>query len=79
MEAVEMSKDQNWAFLNDNPSWVHQAPRKADVAHFRHLTGYYSLRSHLYRIGIADSLDCTLYDSGQPMTIEHLVTFPCTN
>ncbi|GFX01077.1 hypothetical protein TNCV_4580431 [Trichonephila clavipes] len=36
------------------------------------MTGPECLRSHLYRIGIADTLDCTLWDSGHPMTAEHL-------
>ncbi|GFT34160.1 hypothetical protein TNCV_4385511 [Trichonephila clavipes] len=68
-----VSKDKNWAIFNKDTSWVPRAPRKAALAHFRLLTGHYCLRSHLYRIGIADSPDCTLFDSGQPMTAEHLV------
>ncbi|GFU88029.1 putative transposable element [Trichonephila clavipes] len=36
------------------------------------MTGHECLRSHLYRIGIGDIPDCTLWDSGQPMTTEHL-------
>ncbi|GFW27812.1 hypothetical protein TNCV_766931 [Trichonephila clavipes] len=56
--------------LNENLSWVSGAPRKATVAHFRPLKWHDCLRSHL---GIADSPDCTLGDSGQPMTTEHLV------
>ncbi|GFY10237.1 hypothetical protein TNCV_2629161 [Trichonephila clavipes] len=60
MEAAEMSKDKNWVILNGNPSWVSEAPRKAAVSHFRLLTG----RSHLYRIGVTDSPDVTLCDSG---------------
>ncbi|GFW31052.1 hypothetical protein TNCV_4523211 [Trichonephila clavipes] len=34
------------------------------------------LRYHFYRTGITDSPDCTLRDSGQPMTVEHLVVCP---
>ncbi|GFS60175.1 hypothetical protein TNCV_2826861 [Trichonephila clavipes] len=29
MEAAEMSKDKNWTILNENPSWVLEAPKKA--------------------------------------------------
>ncbi|GFV36695.1 hypothetical protein TNCV_1033711 [Trichonephila clavipes] len=65
MEAEEISQDKNKAILNENPSWVPEASRKATIAHFRLLTGHYCLRSHLYRIGIADSLNCTLCDSGR--------------
>ncbi|GFW19887.1 hypothetical protein TNCV_3561901 [Trichonephila clavipes] len=63
MEVAEMSKDKNWTILNENPSWMTGDPRKAAVAHFRLLTGHGCLRSHLDRIGIIDSPDCTLYDS----------------
>ncbi|GFU42017.1 hypothetical protein TNCV_4677021 [Trichonephila clavipes] len=52
---------------------VSGAPRNASVAHFRLLTEHDCLRSHPYRIGIADSTDCTLYDSDQPMTAEPMV------
>ncbi|GFW46461.1 hypothetical protein TNCV_4811491 [Trichonephila clavipes] len=38
-------------------SW---GPRKATVAHFRLLTGLDCPRSHLHRISIADSPDCTM-------------------
>ncbi|GFT49321.1 hypothetical protein TNCV_4583031 [Trichonephila clavipes] len=76
MEVAEMSKDKSWAILNENPSWVPEAPRKSVVAHFRLLTGHDCLRSYLYKIGIADSPGCTVYDSGQPMTAEHLVVCP---
>ncbi|GFX95916.1 hypothetical protein TNCV_2084961 [Trichonephila clavipes] len=65
MEAAEMSKDKNWAILNENPSW---APRKAAVAHFRLLTRHDCLRYNLYRTGIANSPDCTLCDSGHRLT-----------
>ncbi|GFT16711.1 hypothetical protein TNCV_1333311 [Trichonephila clavipes] len=76
MKVAELSKDKNWAILNKDPSWVPGAPKKAAVAHLRLLTGYDCLRSHLYRIGIANSPDCTLWDSVQPMTVEHLVECP---
>ncbi|GFX59609.1 hypothetical protein TNCV_3753741 [Trichonephila clavipes] len=76
MEAEEMSKDKNWAILNDNPSWVPEAPRKATIAHLRLLTGHDCLRSHLYRIGTVDSPDFTMCDSGQPMTAEPLDMCP---
>ncbi|GFT13209.1 hypothetical protein TNCV_4076691 [Trichonephila clavipes] len=58
--------------------WLHvpENPRKAAVAYFKLLTGHDSLRYHVYRIGIADSLDCTLCDSGRPMTAEHLEVCP---
>ncbi|GFU48863.1 hypothetical protein TNCV_2024221 [Trichonephila clavipes] len=61
--------------MNKDPSW---ASRKAVVAqsHFRLLTGHDCLRSHLYRIGVANSPDCTLFDSGQSMTAEHSVVCP---
>ncbi|GFS47930.1 hypothetical protein TNCV_3598991 [Trichonephila clavipes] len=52
------------------------SPSQAAVAHFKLLTGHGCLRSHLYRIGIANSPDCTLCDSGHPMTGEHLVVCP---
>ncbi|GFX41438.1 hypothetical protein TNCV_3489791 [Trichonephila clavipes] len=61
MEAAEMS-DKNWTILRENPSWAPGAPRKASVAHFRLLTRHNCLRSHLHRIGIADSPDCSLRD-----------------
>ncbi|GFW09326.1 hypothetical protein TNCV_4276541 [Trichonephila clavipes] len=54
------SKDKNWTFLNKDPSWVPGGPRKAAVAHFRLLIGHDCLISHLYRIGISNSPDCTL-------------------
>ncbi|GFY07831.1 hypothetical protein TNCV_4287671 [Trichonephila clavipes] len=76
MEVAEMSKDMSCAILNENPPWVSGAPRKAALTHFRHLTGQYCLRPHLYRNSIADSPDCTLRDSGQLMTSEHLVVCP---
>ncbi|GFW93845.1 hypothetical protein TNCV_4221261 [Trichonephila clavipes] len=66
----------NWIILDENASLVPGAPRKAAVAHFILLTEHDCLISHLYRIGIANSLDCTLCDSGQPMTAEHLDTCP---
>ncbi|GFX60891.1 hypothetical protein TNCV_1311831 [Trichonephila clavipes] len=72
MELAELSKDKNWVILNKDPSWVPGDSTKATVAHFRLLTGHDCLRSHFYRIGIAKSADCTLWDSGQPMTAEHL-------
>ncbi|GFU76351.1 uncharacterized protein TNCV_285511 [Trichonephila clavipes] len=80
----------HWAILNENPSCVPGAPRKAAVAHFKLLTGLDCLRSHLHRgpgfllknIGIADSLNCAAKSNavcvtetvGQPMTIERLKT-----
>ncbi|GFW09227.1 hypothetical protein TNCV_2101811 [Trichonephila clavipes] len=71
-----MSTDKNWAILNKNPFCVPGAPMKPAVAHFRLLTGHGCLRSPLHRIGIRYSPDCTLWDSGQPMTGEHLVMCP---
>ncbi|GFX31404.1 RNase H domain-containing protein [Trichonephila clavipes] len=65
IEATEMSKDKNWTILNENPSWVPEAPVKAAVAHFRLLTEHGCLRSHLHRVGIADSTDCTLCNSAK--------------
>ncbi|GFU50280.1 hypothetical protein TNCV_301131 [Trichonephila clavipes] len=50
IEVVEMLKDMNWAFLNENPSWVPGAPRKAAVANFKLLTGHDCLRYLLYRL-----------------------------
>ncbi|GFU52382.1 hypothetical protein TNCV_3958961 [Trichonephila clavipes] len=76
MEVTELSKDKIKAILDKNPSWVPGAPRKAVVVHFRLLTGHDCPRSHLYRIGVADSLDCTLRDSGHSMTTEHSVVCP---
>ncbi|GFU50817.1 hypothetical protein TNCV_2495211 [Trichonephila clavipes] len=73
MEVNEMSKDKDWAIFNKDPSWVPGAPRKAAVAHFRLLTSHNCLRSYLYRIGIVNSPDCTLWDSGQLLTAGHLV------
>ncbi|GFX78773.1 hypothetical protein TNCV_1919061 [Trichonephila clavipes] len=70
MEAAEMSKDKNWAILTKNPSCV---------ARFRLLTGHACLRSHLYRIVIADTLDCTICDSGQLITTEHSDMCPALN
>ncbi|GFW69430.1 hypothetical protein TNCV_487791 [Trichonephila clavipes] len=70
MEAAGISKDKNWTISNKNPSWVPEVPRKSSAAHFRFLAGHDCLRSHLYRIGIADSPDNTLCDSDQPMTSE---------
>ncbi|GFS90462.1 hypothetical protein TNCV_4096751 [Trichonephila clavipes] len=75
-EATEMLKGKNLASFNENPSYVPGATRKVAVAHFKLLTGHDSLRFHLLRIGIADSPDCTLLDSGQPLTSEHLVVCP---
>ncbi|GFV22612.1 hypothetical protein TNCV_2078031 [Trichonephila clavipes] len=54
----DVSKDKNWSILNKDPHWVPGDPRKAAVAYFRLLTCHDCLRSHLYRIGIADSPDC---------------------
>ncbi|GFW69653.1 hypothetical protein TNCV_489971 [Trichonephila clavipes] len=76
MEVAEMSKDKTWAIMNKNPSWVPGAPRKAAVDHFRLLTCHDCLRSHLYRIGVIDSPNYTLCDTGQPMTAEHLIVCP---
>ncbi|GFV78842.1 hypothetical protein TNCV_4079421 [Trichonephila clavipes] len=75
-QVAEMSKYKNWTILNKDPSWLPGAPRKAAVTDFRLLTGHVCLNLHLYRIGIANSPDCTLYDSDQPMTAEHLVVCP---
>ncbi|GFU29709.1 hypothetical protein TNCV_4745411 [Trichonephila clavipes] len=55
-----MSKDMNWQSLTGT---VPGTPRIAAVAHFRRLKGPGCLRSHLHKIGIADSPDCTLCDS----------------
>ncbi|GFV89187.1 hypothetical protein TNCV_4913861 [Trichonephila clavipes] len=63
-----MSKDKNWAILDKNPSWYPGAPGRADVAHFRLLTGHDCLRSHPYRIGITSSPNCTLGDSALELT-----------
>ncbi|GFU16486.1 hypothetical protein TNCV_836571 [Trichonephila clavipes] len=79
MEVVEMSKDKNWTVFNKNPVWVPVASRKAVVVHFRPLTGHDCLRYHLYRIGIADSPDCTLFGSDQPMAAEHFWSCSSTN
>ncbi|GFU76284.1 hypothetical protein TNCV_527641 [Trichonephila clavipes] len=76
MEILELTKDKNWALWNKDPFWVLGAPRKAAVAHFRLLTGHDCLRSHLFRIGITNSPDCSLCDSGQPMTAEHFDVYP---
>ncbi|GFU41218.1 hypothetical protein TNCV_1848141 [Trichonephila clavipes] len=76
MEVAGMSKDKDWEILNKEPSWVSGTHRKVAVAYFRLLTGHDCLRSHLYGIGIADSPDCTLCDSEQPMTTEHLIVCP---
>ncbi|GFV66034.1 hypothetical protein TNCV_1440411 [Trichonephila clavipes] len=76
LEAAEISKDNSWAILNKNLFWVPEAPGKAAVARFRLLTSHDCLRLYLYRIGIANSSDCTLYDSGQPMTAENLDVCP---
>ncbi|GFX76178.1 hypothetical protein TNCV_2144821 [Trichonephila clavipes] len=76
MEAAEISKDKNWAIWNENPSWAPDASSKAAAVHFRLLTGHDYLRSHLYRNSITDSLDCTLCNSGQPMTAEHSDVHP---
>ncbi|GFW67670.1 hypothetical protein TNCV_3445421 [Trichonephila clavipes] len=73
MEVADLSKDKNWTCLNKDQSW---APRKATVAHFTLLTGHDYLRSHLYRIGIVNSPDCTQCDLNQPMIAEHLVVCP---
>ncbi|GFX17843.1 hypothetical protein TNCV_2292921 [Trichonephila clavipes] len=59
MEVAEIPIDKNWAILNKNPSWVPGGPRKAAVAHLRLLTGHDSPRSHIYKISITDSPDCT--------------------
>ncbi|GFW61222.1 hypothetical protein TNCV_434461 [Trichonephila clavipes] len=59
-----------------NPSWVPEAPRKVAVDHFRLPTVHHCLRSHLYRIVIADSPYCARCDSGQPMTVKHSVVCP---
>ncbi|GFW04335.1 hypothetical protein TNCV_877081 [Trichonephila clavipes] len=40
MEAMEMLKDKNWAILNENPSWVPEAPRESAAVYFRPLTGH---------------------------------------
>ncbi|GFU25195.1 hypothetical protein TNCV_3360921 [Trichonephila clavipes] len=76
MEDAEISKDKNWAILNENPSWVPGASGRAAVAHCKLLTEHDCLRSHLYRSGITDSPGCTLCDSGQLMTAEHLAMCP---
>ncbi|GFU58508.1 hypothetical protein TNCV_697671 [Trichonephila clavipes] len=76
MEVAELYKDKCWAVLNKDPSWVLGAPRKAAIAHFRFLIGHDCLRSHLYSIDFANSLNCTLCDSGQPMAAEQLVVCP---
>ncbi|GFV02581.1 hypothetical protein TNCV_5017491 [Trichonephila clavipes] len=75
VEDSEMAKDKNWSILNKDPSCGPVAPRKATVAHFRLLTGHDCLKWHLYIIGIGNSPDCTLTDSGQPMISEHLVVW----
>ncbi|GFX23781.1 hypothetical protein TNCV_3597231 [Trichonephila clavipes] len=71
-EASEISKDKSWGILYENLSLVSEAPRKAAAARFRLLTGQDCTRFHLYQISIADSPDCTLWDSSQPITAEHL-------
>ncbi|GFV83341.1 hypothetical protein TNCV_1900671 [Trichonephila clavipes] len=67
MEVAEMSKNKNWAILNKNPYWV-------DCLDC--LTAFDCLKSHVCRIRITDSPECALCNSGQPMTIEHLVVCP---
>ncbi|GFT17930.1 uncharacterized protein TNCV_4910891 [Trichonephila clavipes] len=69
-----MEAAKSWTILYDNPSWVLEAPRKVSVARFRPLPGYDCMISHLYRIGVSDSPDCTLCDSDQLMTPEYLDT-----
>ncbi|GFU66139.1 hypothetical protein TNCV_2858121 [Trichonephila clavipes] len=64
MEVAELSKDKNRKILNKDLSWVSGAPRKAAIVHFRLLTVHDCLRSHLYRIGIANSPDCILVTLG---------------
>ncbi|GFV32301.1 hypothetical protein TNCV_1675871 [Trichonephila clavipes] len=59
-EAAEMSKDKNWAILNENPSWVPEASRKAAVVPFRLMTGHDCMRYHHYRICIDDCPDWNL-------------------
>ncbi|GFV78991.1 hypothetical protein TNCV_4347501 [Trichonephila clavipes] len=76
MKVVKMSKDNKWAVLDKNLSWVLGAPRNSALAYFRLLIGHDYLRSYLYITGIAFSPDCSLCDSGQPMTVEHLVLCP---
>ncbi|GFV26573.1 hypothetical protein TNCV_2102381 [Trichonephila clavipes] len=76
LKAAEISKDKSCAIWNENPSWVPEAPRKGAVARLRLLTEHDCVRSHLYRIGIADSPDCILCDSGQPMVTERLDVCP---
>ncbi|GFX89355.1 uncharacterized protein LOC103524116 [Trichonephila clavipes] len=76
IKVAEMSKDQLWAILNENPFWDPGASRKPAVPHFRLLTGHDCLRSHRYRIGIAESPDCTLCDSGPSTITEHLSVCP---
>ncbi|GFU70784.1 HTH_48 domain-containing protein [Trichonephila clavipes] len=76
MEVAELMKDKNLLILKKPPSCVPRAPRKAAVAHFRLLTHHDYLRLLLYRIGIANSPDCTVCNSGQPRTAEHLVRYP---
>ncbi|GFY30886.1 hypothetical protein TNCV_3120461 [Trichonephila clavipes] len=73
MEFAEMSKDKNWAILNQNPSWIPGTPRKAAVVNFRLLTGHTCMRSHLYKIGISDPPNGHLWDHGPPMKANHLV------
>ncbi|GFT93285.1 hypothetical protein TNCV_2220431 [Trichonephila clavipes] len=62
--------------MNENPSWGPDAPRNAEVAHFILLTGHDCMRFHLYRMGITDSPDSTVWESGQLMTTEHLNVCP---
>ncbi|GFT75762.1 hypothetical protein TNCV_3125551 [Trichonephila clavipes] len=76
MGIVEMLNGTNWKTLNKKLSWVLEVPRKSAVAHSRLLIGHDCLRSHLYRIGITDSLNCILCDYGQPFTTEHLDACP---
>ncbi|GFW40865.1 hypothetical protein TNCV_4369131 [Trichonephila clavipes] len=58
MEDVEMSKDMNWAILDENPSWVPEAHRKPAVALSRLLTRHVCLGSELYRTGITYFVFC---------------------
>ncbi|GFY14887.1 hypothetical protein TNCV_234371 [Trichonephila clavipes] len=45
-----------------------QVPRKAAVARFRLFKGHYCMRFNIYRIGITNSPDCSVCNSGQPIT-----------
>ncbi|GFS63392.1 hypothetical protein TNCV_2309081 [Trichonephila clavipes] len=73
---MDVAKDKNWEILSKDPSWVPGPPRNSAVAHFRLLTSHDCLRSHVYRIGAANSPDCLLCDSGLPMSAEHLIVCP---